>query len=93
MVRRCFLPIAAIFVLFSILLSCDQDHGLYLTWPGIPLPPPETGDRWETALLLDVGLDPEPLIELEKRFESTPDHEIHSVLIVKDNKLIVDPKS
>ena len=90
MVRRYIRPIKSISFLIILFLSCDLDRGLNLTLPRIPLLPPETGDGWETALPMDVGLDPEPLFDLERRLERTPGHEIHSVLIVKNNKLVYE---
>lgn len=52
--------------------------------------PPETGDGWETAHLNEVGLAAEPLMNLKDRLDDIDNHEIHSVLIVRDQKLVFE---
>jgi CubicO group peptidase (beta-lactamase class C family) len=52
--------------------------------------PPQTGDGWETALLRDVGMHAVPLLDLLDLIDSTDNHLLHSLLIVKDRKLVFE---
>lgn len=51
--------------------------------------PPVTGDGWVTASLSDVGMDTEPLKKMMNQYLNT-DHHVHSILIVKDGKLVFE---
>lgn len=52
--------------------------------------PVETGDGWETASLADVGMDEDHLIEFMNELKTIDEHRIHSLLIVKDGKLVFE---
>lgn len=52
--------------------------------------PLETGDGWATAHLDDVGLDPEPLVELVDRFRDGSYVNIHGVLLVRAGRLALE---
>jgi len=52
--------------------------------------PRQTNDGWETASLDRVGMDPGPLQSLLQLIDGTDDHMIHSILIVKDQKLVFE---
>jgi len=52
--------------------------------------PEQTGDGWATDSLAGVGMDPAPLVELMNRLADTEDHEVHSLLIVKDGRLVFE---
>jgi CubicO group peptidase (beta-lactamase class C family) len=77
--------VAFLLVLAS-LFACDSATGPDQAYP-IPL---QTGDGLETASLEDVGLDPVPLLALLDLVSATPDHAIHSLLIFKDRKLVLE---
>jgi CubicO group peptidase (beta-lactamase class C family) len=52
--------------------------------------PEETGDGWETATLSTVGMDQRPFMDLVQRIGSGAYGEVHSVIVVKDNKLVFE---
>jgi len=52
--------------------------------------PEQTGDGWETASLASVGMDAEPMEDLMDRLAETEDHQVHSLLIVRDGKLVFE---
>jgi CubicO group peptidase (beta-lactamase class C family) len=47
-------------------------------------------DEWHTASLDSVGIDKEKIAELTKKIEDRTFNGIHSLLIVKDNKLVYE---
>jgi len=76
----------ALFTSLFLALACDSPTG-----PNDRLQnPPQADDGWETASLLDVGMDPDPLLGLLDLIEDTENHLIHSLLIVKDQKLVFE---
>ena len=86
MTRR---PIVRAWALFLVLfsqLACDSptapEDGYRV--------PKQTSDGWETASVRSVGMDPRPLEGLLELIAQTPDHLIHSILIVKDQKLVFE---
>ena len=54
---------------------------------GIPV---QTGDGWETADLNTVGMDESHLIDLIHSIKNGTYKNIHSILIVKDGKLVFE---
>lgn len=52
--------------------------------------PPVTGDGWNTASLSDTGMDAEPVIELLRRLDQDDGHNIQSLLVVKNGKLVLE---
>jgi len=52
--------------------------------------PQQTNDGWETASLEQVGMDPGPLLDLLDLFSNTDNHMTHSLLIVKDQRLVFE---
>lgn len=52
--------------------------------------PPETGDGWEVSSLTDVGMRQSDLVDMMTFIDSTTDHRIHSILIIKNGKLIFE---
>jgi CubicO group peptidase (beta-lactamase class C family) len=52
--------------------------------------PEEAGDGWETATLSTVGMDQRPFMDLVQRIGSGAYGEVHSVVVVKDNKLVFE---
>lgn len=78
------------FVLILIIVSCSEDN--------VSEPPPEyvyqipeqTNDGWETASLDDVGIDRVKLTEITDIISVGLIPEIHSILIVKNGKLVFE---
>lgn len=52
--------------------------------------PPETGDGWQTASLSDVGMNKNKIIDLINKIQNQVYKEVHSVVIVKDGKLVFE---
>jgi hypothetical protein len=52
--------------------------------------PVQTDDGWETASLASVGINEKPLLNLLNRLNDMDEHRIHSLLIVKDEKLVFE---
>ncbi len=52
--------------------------------------PVQTDDGWETASLTSVGINEQPLLNLLYRLSLTEEHLMHSLLIVKDGKLVFE---
>jgi CubicO group peptidase (beta-lactamase class C family) len=50
----------------------------------------QTKDGWQTAALSDVGMDPLRIEALMSALEEQSDHWIHSMLVVKDGKLVFE---
>jgi CubicO group peptidase (beta-lactamase class C family) len=75
-----------LWLVVSIGAACDL-----LTGPDdgyqIPL---ATDDGWETASLEEVGMEPDSLLALLDLIADTEDHLIHSILIVKNQRLVFE---
>jgi CubicO group peptidase (beta-lactamase class C family) len=70
-------------------LSCNNDA----TEPFVKSKyhvPVQTGDGWETANAASVGINETILARLLDNLDQTSDHRIHSILIVKDGKLVFE---
>jgi CubicO group peptidase (beta-lactamase class C family) len=52
--------------------------------------PPSTDDGWEVASVADVGMKQEPLESMLTRLETLGEHRMHSIVIVKDGKLVFE---
>ncbi|KAA3656765.1 MAG: class C beta-lactamase-related serine hydrolase [Calditrichaeota bacterium] len=79
------------FILFSLTLpvSCSKktvDPGPVYNFTI----PEETGDGWTVASLTEVGIDEGPLTNLMTRLDETNEHNIHSLLIIKNGKLVFE---
>ena len=79
---------------FHVLLSLVLPLGVacdFFTGPRNEYPiPPRTNDGWETVSLEDVGMEADSLLALMDLIAITDDHMIHSILIVKDQKLVFE---
>lgn len=88
--KRC--PIILLVLILSLFISCEkepeteEDGWVEYTYQ-VPL---LVGDGWETASLQNVGMDPEPIIDLMEELLNTDDHLYHGLLIVKDGKLVLE---
>jgi CubicO group peptidase (beta-lactamase class C family) len=77
--------------IYFCLLSCDKNKNA--TDPSATSQyevPVQTNDGWETASLSSVGMDETPLLKLLDKLNEIGDHRIHSLLIVKDGKLVFE---
>lgn len=52
--------------------------------------PEQTSDGWQTVSLSSVGMNDNYITALMDDLESAQDHNIHSLLIVKDGKLVFE---
>ena len=51
---------------------------------------PEQTEGWETASLDDVGMDTGQMVDFMNGLAKYPDHWIHSVIVIKDRKLVFE---
>jgi CubicO group peptidase (beta-lactamase class C family) len=81
--------ILILFIYYSS-ISCDENR---VTEPSgtyqYSVPPP-TNDGWETASLQSVGMNQIHLTNLMNRLDEIGEHRIHSLLIIKDGKLVFE---
>ncbi len=74
-----------------VFLSCNKDGDVVGPTTGYQYQvPPETSDGWQTASLASVGMDQTPLVALMNTLHGMNDHSIHSLLIVKEGKLVFE---
>lgn len=52
--------------------------------------PEDSDDGWHTASLTDVGIEIEPLVEMMNDRLIKNEHDLHSIIIVKNNKLVFE---
>lgn len=52
--------------------------------------PQAAGDGWNTASLADVGLSPEPFLDLVQFVEDDEARAVHGIVVVKDDKLVFE---
>lgn len=82
-----------LFLLFLsyFLTSCKEDTSTNPADNGYNyIIPEETGDGWETASLNSVGMNMLRLIDLVDKIKNNTYTEVHSVVIVKNDKLVFD---
>jgi len=80
-------------IVFGVLIlisGCDKDINDPETDEYIYQVPELTADGWETASLDNVTIDIAYLNQMMNYINSTQDHNIHSILIMKDNKLVFE---
>ena len=80
----------SLFMSLLIFVVCECSNDPVTTDPDTPLAPEKTNDGWETATPEAVGMNPDTLLAMIDEINSYPNHGIHSVLIVKDNKLVFE---
>jgi CubicO group peptidase (beta-lactamase class C family) len=76
--------------IYSILISCADNR---VTEPvgGYQYSVPEQNDDgWKTASLLSVGMTENHLVSLMNRLDKIGEHRLHSLLIVKNDKLVFE---
>jgi hypothetical protein len=86
----------AFMLIYSIVvfISCTEDEQIIIVDPP-PVtntyePPDSLGDGWDAASLSEVGLTEKPLLDMLDYVNDHPEHKIHSILIVKDGKLVFE---
>ena len=52
--------------------------------------PAQKDDGWETASLIHVNMDPTPVNSMMDELLKMNNHGIHSILIIKDSKLVFE---
>jgi len=75
--------LSTIFALVSVLGSCRSSNYEYQV-------PQATGDGWSTASLADVGLDPEPFVDLVEFVEDDEARAMHGIIVIKADKLVFE---
>jgi len=78
-----------IMLLGYFLIACEEDSAINLPSTGSNLYtiPEETSDGWETASLSSVGMNIPRLEALLNNLNNNTYNEVHSVVVVKDDKL------
>ncbi len=85
--RQYLIVLTALFLAF--VFACDNSTDSPVN--NSPYPEPvQTNDGWITATLDQVGIRPDSLLSLIDRLSHTQNHLIHSILIVKDFKLVFE---
>ena len=78
-------------ILLSYLLSsCNEENIFDYKSGSVYTIPEEIGDGWETASLSSVGMDVERMEFLINILKNNYYKEVHSIVIVKDDKLVLD---
>jgi len=52
--------------------------------------PEQLDDGWRTGSLSDSGIEEKVLVDLMNKIYATSGHNIHSILLIKDNKLVFE---
>ena len=52
--------------------------------------PPQTSDGWQTTSLSSVGMNEQSIVNLAQRIQSGTYREVHSVVIIKDGRLVFE---
>jgi hypothetical protein len=73
-------------VLFLLLQCCKEDTENVYSYRT----PEASSDGWEVASAGDHGLKSSSLVNMMDYLLSSPGHQIHSILIIKDNKLVFE---
>jgi len=81
-----------IFLLISVfLISCETDKTSLSSISQLPYSiPAQTDDGWETASIQSVGMSVKPVMKLLSRLNEVGDHRIHSLIIIKNDKLVFE---
>jgi CubicO group peptidase (beta-lactamase class C family) len=76
------------FILSFTLADCKKDDN----YPGVYKykTPDQLDDGWTTESLNDAGIDEKFVCNLMNRLFATPEHNIHSILLIKNSKLVFE---
>jgi CubicO group peptidase (beta-lactamase class C family) len=86
-----YLSVFAIPLFFILAISCNDNKTIFKSYTEPTINQPvQTDDGWETATVTDVGMNTGPLLDLLNFLNVEPNHNVHSILIVKDGKLVFE---
>ena len=88
--RNIFFRLLLTFGFLGILASCTDSPNDPSDNNNVYPVPEQIDDGLETASLPSVGLNESNLIQMLGYLQSNPDHKIHSVIIIKNNKLVFE---
>ena len=88
--RKIFFRLLLTFGFLSILVSCTDNPNDPGGNNNVYTIPEQINDGWETASLSSVGLSENKLLQMLGYLQGNPDHKIHSIIIVKNNKLVFE---
>jgi len=78
-------------IFLLLLLSCQKDQSIVQPPVENTLPAPEqTDDGWNTATPEEVNLSSAFLIDMLENLGGATDHNVHSILVVKDDRLVFE---
>ena len=80
------LRISLLLVLFLLLHGCKDDTEYAYSYRI----PEASNDGWEVSSAGDLGLQTSSLVDMMDYLASSPDHQIHSILIIKDDRLVFE---
>jgi CubicO group peptidase (beta-lactamase class C family) len=86
--RSCMIILMLLFI-FCLPNSCGNQPSGYDT-EYVYTVPEQTGDGWDVAALEEVGLDESPIAAFINELVNNLDHRIHSILVVKNSKLVFE---
>ena len=78
------------FGFLSILVSCTDNLNDPSGNNNVYTIPEQINDGWQTASVSSVGLSEYKLLQMLGYLQGNPDHRIHSIIIVKNNKLVFE---
>lgn len=90
MERKFFKIIILLVLSLAFSLSCKNEQNSSVPDEYTYQIPEQTGDGWETASLNDVGMDENRISELVDNIRNDIYQEVHSVVIVKDGRLVFE---
>jgi len=86
--RNCFLIV--ICMVCFLIVDCKKESTSSDTSEYTYQIPVQKNDGWETASLSHVNMDPTPIISMMNELLKRDNHGIHSILIIKDSKLVFE---
>jgi len=78
--------ILSLAVLCTLAIGCTGDPGVQYTYR----PPEDAGDGLAVGILEEVNIDSAPIEEAVSRILRGKHGEVHSMLIAKDNQLVLE---
>lgn len=77
--------------IYCLIFSCSKNENTTEPTAGYQYTVPlQTEDGWEIASLTSVGMDQLPMINCMNDLSEVAEHRIHSLLIIKDGKLVFE---
>jgi len=80
--------LVSIILLAAISIGCEKKNN----YPEVYIyeTPDQLDDGWETESLGNAGMDEKLLYNMMNRIYATPEHNIHSILIIKEGKIVFE---